>query len=175
MNKTKKCNLIQKYLNKLISEEWFAGQVYTFFITSSKVEELPLIYDALKETAVDEIEDHYNKLVNYAKNLGFTVPQNYTDYKKYANEDDVRVFENFKRNKGAIYFLNECIESEERAILSYSEAIETLNKELYGTCVYPSEIIHELIEILYGIYYDEIEHLNTFKFLHAQITAQSMF
>jgi len=56
---------IQKALNKLISEEWLAGNTYLLFASSIDREDrsFKAVSDAFVETAVDELQDHMKSLI----------------------------------------------------------------------------------------------------------------
>ena len=62
MRKEDKDPSIQRAVNKLMSDEWFAGQMYKQFVLLVSVEERPLIFEKMVETANDELNDHYRSI-----------------------------------------------------------------------------------------------------------------
>ena len=76
------------------------------------------------ETSDDELDDHYASLVAFAKQNGYDVPSTYSEMKKYADKGDVKLFESCKKNQDALFYLNEGIKSEERAIETYEKYID---------------------------------------------------
>lgn len=160
---------IQKILNKLISEEWIAGQLYKLFIQAIKPEYLSTVFDAFEETATDEINDHMANLIVFARKYKYTIPVNYKDFNKFAGKDDVKQFESFKSDQDAKYYLEEAIASEQRAIATYADIIKKL-EEMNQT-----DKLIELISICTNNWYDEIEHSNTFLFLKYQVEALNIY
>ena len=84
-------------------------------------------------------------------------------HKKYADKEDVKLFESFKKGKDSAHYLELAIEAEERAIKSYEEVMEGIDDLV---------LLPELQAILKNNYYDEVEHLDSFKFLKYTIDAQ---
>ena len=156
---------VQKALNKLISEEWLAGNTYTLF--ASSVDRSDRNYMAVKEafvdTAVDELQDHMKSMLDFALGYRYDIPSTFAEFKKYADKEDVKLFESFKKGKDSAYYLELAIESEERAIKSYEEVMEGIDDLV---------LLPELQAILKNNYYDEVEHLDSFKFLKYTIDAQ---
>lgn len=58
-----------------------------------KAEDRAVIHDEMLETASDEINDHYNKLVVFALTNGYNIPATYNEMKKFADDEDVKLFE----------------------------------------------------------------------------------
>lgn len=156
---------IQSALNKLITDEWFAGQIYKNFAMLVDSQERNLIYDDMMNTASDEINDHYAKLVRFALENGYAIPVIYADMKKYADAEDIKLFEKVQKNKNAEYYLKISIDAEIRAI-------ETYEKFLHDKKV-TEDISFQMI--IQNNYYDEIEHLNTFKFSLSSYEAMEKF
>lgn len=156
---------IQAALNKLISDEWFAGQIYRNFAMVVKAEDRAVIHDEMLETASDEINDHYNKLVVFALTNGYNIPATYNEMKKFADDEDIKLFEKGQKNKDAGYYLKISIDAEERAIETYEKFLQ--DKEVIANV--------DMQMILKNNYYDEIEHLNTFKFSLTQYDAMKQF
>ena len=155
---------VQKALNKLISE-WFAGNTYMLF--ASALDRTDRNYTAVKEafvdTAVDELQDHMKSMLDFALAYGYDIPSTFQEFKKYADKEDVKLFESFKKGKDSAHYLKLAIEAEERAIKSYEEVIEGIDD---------LALLTELQAILKNNYYDEVEHLDSFKFLKYTIDAQ---
>lgn len=156
---------IQATLNKLISDEWFAGQIYRNFVMIVDPKQRQAIHDEMLDVASDEINDHYKKLVEYAISNGYDVPASYSEIKKFADSDDVKLFEKTARNKDAKYYVKLGIDSEKRAIEAYEEALNT--KDVLADV--------ELEMILKNNYYDEIDHLSKFEFTLNSLVAMDNF
>lgn len=156
---------VQKALNKLISEEWLAGSTYTLFASALDRTDrnLRAVKDAFLETAVDETDDHMKSMIEFALAYGYDIPSTFSEFKKYADKEDVKLFEGFKKNKDSSYYLELAIKAEERAIKSYENVINSLDE---------LAVLVELQAILKNNYYDEVEHLEDFNFLKYTIDAQ---
>lgn len=57
---------VQALLDKLISDEWFAGHIYKQFVLLVDNEQRYQIEEQLLDTANDEIDDHMMSLVQFA-------------------------------------------------------------------------------------------------------------
>ena len=143
----------QKILNKLISEEVVAANLYNGSITSVKPEQVCFIQKKFQEIATDEIEDHWKHLTQFAVENGFDVPFKMKDIEKYASKKMVSKVENLKNKEDAVYYIDKAIEGEEEAIQSFEEA---LNDEW---------LFNELQPILLKCYYDELQHLEDLELL----------
>lgn len=150
----KKDKKVQDALYKLISDEWFAGNVYKQFVVLASVESRQQIEQLMLETSDDELDDHYASLVAFAKQNGYDVPSTYSEMKKYADKGDVKLFESCKKNQDALFYLNEGIKSEERAIETYEKYIDNDDMK----CEPQLEVI------IKNNYYDEQQHLEDFRF-----------
>ena len=156
MTKDKDYNKINRELRKLISEEFLAWQLYTQFIFAAAPEEGAGFAGLFAEIAKDELDDHLNKLVSYAKQNGYDVPCTNEEYQKYAGDEIVKQFTTkIKKNEDLCYYIDEAIAAEEAAIQSYAETLEV------------DELPDDLYQIILEIYYEESEHLRdltTLKF-----------
>ena len=157
----KKDKKVQDALNKLISDEWFAGNVYKQFVVLVNQKFKPQIEDLMLETADDELNDHYASLVAFAKHNGYDVPSTYSEMKKYADKTDVKLFESCKKDQDALFYLNEGVKSEKRAIETYEKYVD--NEDL--KCEPNLEVI------IKNNYYDEQQHLEDFNFAIESIHA----
>ena len=101
-------------------------------------------------------------MINFALAYGYDIPSTFAEFKKYADKEDVKLFENFKKGKDAAHYLKLSLEAEERAVKSYEEIMEGIDDLVF----FP-----ELQMILKNNYYDEVEHLDSFKFLKYTIDA----
>ena len=153
---------LQKTLDKLISAEWLAGNIYSLFLTAVKKEDKDKVFSAFFETSVDEINDHLKSLVKAACDYGFDVPTSYKEFTKHADKEDVKIFENCKKGKEAEHYLKLAIELEERSIADYEKAMDIDN-----ICRFP-----ELQIVFKSNYYDEKEHLETFQFIKYTLDSQ---
>lgn len=150
----KEKKFIQKAIDKLVSDEWFAGQTYKQFILLMDAESRRAVSELFNDIAVDELDDHYKSLVDFAVANGFTVPTTYSEMKKLADKEDVKLFENGKRDQSTDYYLKKGIEAEKRAIEEYEKYIdaEELNE------------VPELQMVVRNNYYDEQDHLEKLEF-----------
>ena len=157
----KKDKKVQDALNKLISDEWFAGNVYKQFVVLASDEARAKIEELMLDTANDELNDHYASLVAFAKQNGYDVPSTYSEMKKHADKGDVKLFESGKKGQDALFYLNEGVKSEERAIETYEKYVndDALSAE------------PELQVIVKSNYYDEQQHLEDFSFAVESIQA----
>lgn len=118
---------LQKTLDKLISAEWLAGNIYSLFLTAVKKEDKDKVFSAFFETSVDEINDHLKNLVKAACDYGFDVPTSYKEFTKHADKEDVKVFENCKKGKDAEHYVDLAIGLEKRSIADYEKAMDIDN------------------------------------------------
>ena len=153
-NNDKNDSKIQNALNKLISDEWFAGNIYKQFIVLVDSKYRSQIEDIMLETANDELNDHYASLVAFAKQNGYDVPSTYAEMKKYADKGDVKLFENCKKNQDSLFYLKESVKSEERAIEIYEKYVNDND----------FDVVPDLQIIIKNNYYDEQQHLEDFNF-----------
>lgn len=118
--------------------------------------------NAFFETSNDELYDHLKNLVKAACDYGFDVPTSYKEFTKHADKEDVKIFENCKKGKDLEHYLELAIGLEERSIADYEKAMD-----IDGICGFP-----ELQVVFKSNYYDEKEHLETFKFIKYTLDAQ---
>ena len=161
MEKQEKDKKVQAALSKLISDEWFAGNVYKQFVLLVDPMYRPQIEDLMLETANDELNDHYASLVAFAVQNGYDVPSTYAEMKKHADKDDVKLFESCKKGQDSMFYLAEGVKSEERAIETYEKYVN--GDEL--ACEPNLEVI------IKNNYYDEQQHLEDFNFAIESIQA----
>lgn len=156
---------IQRVLNKLISEEWLAGNTYLLFATAlDRVDRnYAAVREAFLETAIDELQDHMKSLLNFAMSFGYDVPATFAEFKKHASKEDTKLFETFKKGKDSDYYLSLALEAEERAVKAYEDIIDQADDLI---------LVPELQMVLKNNYYDEVEHLDSFRFLKYTIDAQ---
>lgn len=156
---------VQKALNKLISEEWLAGNTYMLFASALDRTDrnFTAVKDAFVDTAVDELQDHMKSMLDFALAYGYDIPSTFAEFKKHADKEDVKLFETFKKGKDSAHYLGLAIEAEKRAIKSYEEVMEGIDDLV---------LLPELQAVLKNNYYDEMEHLESFNFLKYTIDAQ---
>lgn len=87
----------QKILNKLISEEIVAANLYHGAIVSIKPEQRNLIEKKFREIAADEIDDHWTNMCKFATENEFEVPFKMKDIEKHASKKMVSKVENLKQ------------------------------------------------------------------------------
>lgn len=153
---------VNKELQKLISEEFLAWQLYSQFIWAADLEDSVQFAGLFSEIARDEMDDHLNKLVSYAKQRGYDVPCTNEEYLKYAGEPCTKQFKTkIKKAEDLCYYIDEAIEAEQHAVSSYEASMNV------------DEIPDDLYQILLQIYYEEIEHLSDLRTL--KFTAECEF
>lgn len=152
---------VQSVLDKLISDEWFAGNIYKQFVVLVKDCCKHQIEQIMLETSDDELNDHYKNLVMFAKQNGYDVPSTYSEMKKHADKDDIKLFESCKKDQDALFYLDEGVKSEERAI------------NIYEKFLYDDKLAcaPQLQVIVKSNYYDEQQHLEDFSFAVESIQA----
>ena len=67
----------------------------------------------------DELNDHLKSIIDFALANGFSVPASYNEMKKFADKEDVKLFENCKKNENALFYIDKGIDAENRAIKTY--------------------------------------------------------
>lgn len=157
---------VQAAINKLISDEWFAGQTYRQFILLVKDDDRSKIAGEMIEVANDEIDDHLRSLIEFALSYGFSVPSTYNEMKKLADKEDVKLFEDCKKDQDAKFYINKAIEAEKRAIDTYQKYVDDY------------EFAHDFQDfklIVQNNYYDEIDHLEKFEFMNESLEAAEKF
>lgn len=143
---------VQKTLNKVISEEIIANIFYNACILAVEDKTNNAFNKLFSTIAEDELNDHYQKLKNWAIKNDYTVPFKLKELSKYA-ETSVKQLENLKKNKDLEYYVDEAIKSEQLALASYTEVLEN------------DEIPYDLNALIIQIYYDEQEHLERLSFM----------
>ena len=156
---------VQKALDKLISDEWFAGSVYKQFYLLADNEGRRIAGEAFLDTANDEMLDHLNGLVKFAMQNGFTAPTTYSEMKKHADKEDIKLFENGKRGEDVTWYVKKAIEAEQRALEEYEKYVDDSDFNAFP----------ELQLVVRNNYYDEIEHLKEFEFIASSIEASRKF
>ena len=169
MNDNKKDKLdknVQNALNKLISDEWFAGNIYRQFVLLVCNEDRSKIAEQMHEIADDELDDHFKSLVEFAISYGYSIPTTYNEMKKYADKDDVKLFEGCKKDEDALFYVEKGIEAEKRAIDTYQKYVDDY------------DFAHDYADmklIVQNNYYDEVDHLEKFQFMKDSIEALQKF
>ena len=141
-------------LCKLISEEWIAANLYEQMILGCNPDERHIISDLFVKTSLEEKNDHYTKLINFAAEHDIDIPCKIDDYEKYAAESVFKQFMTWKKDKDASYYIEQALLSEIDAINSYTEII---NDE---------DVCEDLKRLILEMYYDEIEHHSLFSTLN---------
>ena len=144
---------IQEALDKLIAEEIIANAFYIGCIVSTSPEKADVFWNMFNDIAIDELDDHYKSLSDYAVDNDYDVVFKYKDLEKNADKRVVKQFNSPKAGQDPKYYVDEAIKSEEYAIESYKKIIDD------------NELPYEFISILYQNYYDELEHLQKLKIL----------
>lgn len=53
----------------------------------------------------DELDDHLRSLIEFGQSYGFSIPSTYSEMKKFADKEDVKLFENCKKNEDALFYI----------------------------------------------------------------------
>lgn len=141
---------IQKSLMRLISEEWYAYQLYTFSALAAPKDCAETVRELFAEISEDELGDHMKGLVAWCRQYDYAVPCEPKDFAKYAGKNAVKLLDAVKPGRDACYYIRTAIESEKDALESYKAAIEEKGVSQFT----------DLQALLWGIYYDEAEHLS---------------
>ena len=140
---------LQKVVQTLISEEYFAYQLYLFSSLAVCKEDRGVVADLFNEIMTDELDDHMKSLIEWCVEYNVDVPCSEAEFKRLAAAKISRQVSQLKKNKDAGYYIDEAVKSEELAIASYKEALEEDEVSQFT----------DLQSILWNIYYDEAEHL----------------
>ncbi len=105
-------NKVQKILKKLISEEYIASDFYTGCVKSTCKCQAKLFGEMFIDIALDEVNDHAKKLIDWAIDNDYDVPFKYKDYEKFAEPKVVKQFNALKAGQDAKYYIDEAIKSE---------------------------------------------------------------
>ena len=157
---------VQAAIDKLVSDEWFAGQTYKQFILLVKDEDRSKIAGEMLEVADDEIDDHLRSLVEFALSYGFSVPSTYNEMKKEVSKEDLKLFEDCKKGQDAMFYIEKAIEAEKRAIETYQKYVDDY------------EFAHDFQDfklIVQNNYYDEVDHLEKFEFMKDTLEVAKSF
>ena len=157
---------VQAAIDKLVSDEWFAGQMYKQFVLLVKEEDRSKIAGEMLEIAADELDDHLRSLVEFALSYKFSVPSTYNEMKKLADKEDVKLFENCKKNEDAMFYLGKGIEAEKRAIETYQKYVDDYQF---------AHFFQDFKLIVQNNYYDEIDHLHKLEFMKDSLEAVQKF
>ena len=157
---------VQSAIDKLVSDEWFAGQMYKQFVLLVKEEDRSKIEGEMLEIAADELDDHLRSLVEFALSYKFSVPSTYNEMKKLADKEDVKLFENCKKNEDAVFYLEKGIEAEKRAIETYQKYVDDYQF---------AHFFQDFKLIVQNNYYDEIDHLHKLEFMKDSLEAVQKF
>lgn len=144
---------LQDSVRRLISEEYYAYQLYLFSRLAVKSEDRGAIFDLFVEIAEDELDDHMNTLIGWCNEYGVDIPCTEREFKKYASPAISKQVSDLKKGKDAAYYLSEAVKSEEAAIASYKKVLELPE-------------VHEFTDLqsaFWKIFYDENEHLQNLK------------
>lgn len=157
---------VQTAIDKLVSDEWFAGQTYRQFVLLVKDEDRSKIAGEMLEVADDEIDDHLRSLVEFAISYGFSVPSTYNEMKKEVSKEDLKLFEDCKKSQDAMFYIDKAIEAEKRAIETYQKYVDDYDF---------AHSFQDFKLIVQNNYYDEVDHLEKFQFMKDTLEAAKSF
>jgi ferritin-like protein len=75
---------LQDAVRKLISEEYFAYQLYLFSKMAVKKEDRCVLFDLFTTIATDELDDHMKTLIDWCVEYNVDVPCSEAEFKKCA-------------------------------------------------------------------------------------------
>ena len=157
---------VQAAINKLVSDEWFAGNIYRYFVISVNEEDRSKISGEMLDISSDELNDHLKSIIDFALANGFSVPASYNEMKKFADKEDVKLFENCKKNENALFYIDKGIDAENRAIKTYQKYVDDYDF---------SHSFQDFKLIIQNNYYDEIDHLDKLNFMKKSIESIQKF
>lgn len=140
---------LQKVVQAMIAEEYFAYQLYFFSQLAVKAEDRGALRELFAQIAADELEDHMKELVEWCAEYKVDVPATDAEFRRAAAKPMQKVVQDLKKNKNAGYYLDQAIKHEELAIQSYKEALAEREVSQFT----------DLQATLWHIFYDENEHL----------------
>lgn len=140
---------IQKIINRLVSEEWLACNMYRFYEKALRCDDCEELKQLFATIAEDEYDDHYDSIVGWAEQYGYDVPCSMKDFQKYSGPKQYQLFMGVQKKDDPEYYIEKALQAEGEAVLSYKEALEDQSIQEFG----------DLYAILYRNYYDELEHL----------------
>lgn len=152
---------IQKVINKLISEEIVAKDIYVGAVMAASQDECAKFRDLFMNTAKDELEDHAKNLICWAKQNGFTVPFRYSDYQKFSDKNLCKLLQRIKQDQTAADYVDMTLVSERLAIQSYEAELKN------------QAVPYELRMILFKNLADEKEHLEQLTTLQTALAAEA--
>lgn len=165
MNDDQHDALVQNTLNKLISDEWFMGNIYQQ-IPLAIIEPINKNSDMFLSIAKDELQDHMASLSRFAMSKGYKVPLSYNEMKRFASKKNVSTFETLQAGKDITAYVDKLMELEAESVKDYEKYLFDDNQK---------QIDNDLFVILQSNYYDEIDHLKSLEFLQNQIEAFRKF
>lgn len=160
----RKFKSFKEAVKAMISEEWFAGQLYLFYTSGLKSENIDSeTYNLMKELFLDELDDHYINLCKFAKMYEFKIPKNEEEFREYSSKVFTDAYDKtVLQNKDVKFYLEKSIEAEYEAIISYLSVLTQFESEL-------NEMM-DFKQIILNNYYEEIEHYDRLKTILDQIT-----
>ena len=147
---------IPSVLNALIADEYFAFFGYHQLRAVMLGAGLKHAVDVFEEILKDELDDHFNKLVDYANSEGIEVFLSIDDMRGNANDPDITILDGVD-TVGAV---STQIGAEQRAIRNYQLAADMVEDEDPA-----------LAKMLMDIKNEEREHLSKLMDLYSEITA----
>lgn len=158
----------QYHLNKLISEEILAFEIYKIIQTNliGTDRRVKAIRKSLEEIANDEYEDHALKMIDYAVKNNLPFPFDNTDYLKYAGNTVKEVFKSIPHTSDPLILTSLITTLEQDAIESYNASIMAAENDPDFSEKLYSIIVHNLK--------DEVEHFDTMQVALASLLQDIM-
>jgi ferritin-like protein len=152
--------VLEKKVRGLIADEYIAWQEY-FLMKHALLEDKSEAAALFLKNADDELNDHYEKLVNWAKASQFKIPVTLSEIRDSANSPFIAL----SQDMSVFDFIKIAIKSEELAISAYADAIE------FARMTNKDNSLQELLVILYSNYGDEKEHREDLQLLKEKMSA----
>jgi len=107
---------LQKVVQAMISEEYFAYQLYFFSRFAVKAEDRGVLADMFAQLGADELDDHLKDLVEWCAEYNVDVPATEAEFRRAAARPMQKIVSDLKKNQDAGYYIDQAIKQEELAI-----------------------------------------------------------
>lgn len=141
-------------LNSIVAEEYLAFQAYKMAEVAMRGKKQHLLVELSKENGKDELDDHFENLVNWMQSKGIEVVTEIDDMRKLSKCSEFT----FKDGDSTRKIIEDLILSEEEAIAHYEEVLER------------GDVKYDLQTMLAGFLKDEREHLKKLVDIRNEMT-----
>ena len=115
---------LQRAVQKLIAEEYYAYQLYFFSKYAVKSEDRLVLANLFGQIAADELDDHMKSLVEWCYEYGVDVPATEREFKSAVSKEFFNVVDRIKKGQDARYYLDVALKLEEMSMDSYKTVLE---------------------------------------------------